>query len=68
MQGSNVKNRYIGSDFSDFLKEEGIYEEVTEAAIKRTMAFQLKRKIKALSKRSNNRSKKKESIPRLLAL
>jgi len=32
---------HIGSDFDDFLKEEGIQEEVTAAAIKRVIAWQL---------------------------
>ena len=31
----------IGSSFDDFLKEEGIYEEVTASAIKRVIARQL---------------------------
>jgi antitoxin HicB len=31
----------IGSSFDDFLKEEGIYEEVTARAIKRVLARQL---------------------------
>jgi len=31
----------IGSSFDDFLKEEGIYEEVTARAIKRVIARQL---------------------------
>ncbi len=31
----------IGSSFDDFLKEEGIYEDVTARAIKRAIAFQL---------------------------
>ena len=31
----------IGSSFDDFLKEQGIYEEVTENSIKRVLAFQL---------------------------
>ena len=31
----------IGSSFDDFLREQGIYEEVTENAIKRVLAFQL---------------------------
>jgi antitoxin HicB len=34
------KNR-IGSSFDDFLKEEGIYDEVTARAIKRVIARQL---------------------------
>src|SRR4051794_17396995 len=35
------KNPHIGSSFDDFLKQEGIYEEVTVAAIKRVIARQL---------------------------
>lgn len=31
----------IGSSFEDFLKEQGIYEEVTENAMKRVLAFRL---------------------------
>jgi antitoxin HicB len=34
-------NRYSGSDFDDFLKEEGILEEVTARAHKRLLALQL---------------------------
>jgi DNA-binding Xre family transcriptional regulator len=36
----NKKGR-IGSSFDDYLKEEGIYEEVTARAIKRVIARQL---------------------------
>ena len=35
------KKSHIGSSFDDFLKEEGIYEEVTARAIKRVIARQL---------------------------
>ena len=35
------KKPHIGSSFSDFLKEEGIYEEVTTHAIKRVLAWQI---------------------------
>lgn len=35
------KKGRVGSSFNDFLKEEGIYEEVTAAAIKRVIARQL---------------------------
>ena len=34
-------NRYTGSDFDEFLKEEGILEEVTARAHKRLLALQL---------------------------
>ena len=36
-----MENKHVGSDFDDFLKEEGIQEEVTAAAIKRVIAWQL---------------------------
>jgi antitoxin HicB len=35
------KKGRVGSSFDDFLKEEGIYEEVTARAIKRVIARQL---------------------------
>ena len=38
---ASVKNARIGSKFSDFLAEYGIEEEVTAAAIKQVIAFQL---------------------------
>jgi antitoxin HicB len=34
-------NRYSGSDFDDFLAEEGILEEVTSRAQKRLLAYQV---------------------------
>ena len=33
-----MSNPHIGSDFDDFLKEEGIFEEVEAAAIKKVVA------------------------------
>ena len=36
-----MKKQNIGSSFDDWLKEEGIYEEVTAAAIKRVLARQI---------------------------
>jgi antitoxin HicB len=35
------KKGRIGSSFDDFLREEGMYEEVTARAIKRVITFQL---------------------------
>ena len=35
------KNNPIGSSFEDFLKEDGIYEEVTQSAIKSVLARQI---------------------------
>lgn len=36
-----MKNKHIGSDFDDFLREEDILEEVEVAAIKRVIAYEL---------------------------
>lgn len=36
-----IRNPHIGSDFDEFLEEEGLREEVTAAAIKRVIAWQL---------------------------
>ena len=39
--GVKYMNQYTGSDFDDFLAEEGILEEVTARAHKRLLALQL---------------------------
>lgn len=36
-----MNNQHIGSDFDDFLAEEGLLAEVEATAIKRVIAFQL---------------------------
>lgn len=36
-----MTNPHLGSSFDDFLKEEGIYEEVTANVVKQTLAWQL---------------------------
>jgi hypothetical protein len=41
------KNPHIGSSLDDLLKEEGIYEDVQTTAIKRVLASQLERAMKA---------------------
>lgn len=40
------KNPHIGSSFDSFLKEEGIYKEVKDAAIKQVIEFELEDKMK----------------------
>ncbi len=42
-----MENPHIGSDFDEFLKEEGIREEATAAAIKRVIAWQLEKLMKS---------------------
>lgn len=44
-----MKEANIGSSFDDFLREEGIYEEVTAAAIKRVLARQIAEQMKQQS-------------------
>ena len=41
------RNPHIGSDFDDFLKEEGIFDEAQAVAVKRVVAYQLERGMKA---------------------
>jgi len=41
-----MSNKHIGSDFDDFLKEDEIYEETNDIAIKRVVAYQLEREMK----------------------
>lgn len=42
-----MNRKYIGSDFDEFLQEEGVHEEVTAAALKRVIAWQLDRAMKS---------------------
>lgn len=40
-----MNKRHVGSDFDDFLMEEGLLEEVTAVAVKRYIAYQLAEKM-----------------------
>ena len=46
---TKTKNPHLGSMLDDFLREEGIYQEVTTAAIKRVIAWQLTEEMKKKS-------------------
>ena len=65
-----MKDKNIGSNFDDFLKEEGILEEVQETAIKRVLAHQIQQamKEKNLSKAAMARKMKtsRSALDRLL--
>ena len=37
------QNRHLGADFDDFLREEGLLADVEAVAIKRVIAFQIRR-------------------------
>ena len=38
-----ANNPHVGSDFDDFLREEGLYDETQAVAVKRVLAYQLER-------------------------
>jgi antitoxin HicB len=40
------KNKHIGSNFDDFLEEEGILEEIEEVVAKRIFVFQMEKEMK----------------------
>ncbi|MNZ10233.1 hypothetical protein D3C78_270720 [compost metagenome] len=42
-------NKHIGSDFDDFLAEQGLREEVSAAALKRVITWQIREAMKAQS-------------------
>lgn len=48
MQNYEVQrmNNHIGSDFDDFLSEQGLAEEVSAAALKRVIAWQITQAMK----------------------
>ena len=46
-------NKYSGGNFDDFLKEEGIFEEVVECTRKRLLAAQIEDRINAVNLKEN---------------
>lgn len=40
------KNKYIGSNFDDFLRDEGLLEEIEEVVAKRIFVFQMEKEMK----------------------
>ena len=65
-----LNEKHIGSSFDDFLKEEGIYDEVVVAATKKALAFKIKQLMRemhiskaALAKQMNT---SRSSLDRLL--
>ena len=42
-----MKNKNIGTDFDDFLMDEGMLEEVTAVAVKRVIAWQIEQEMLA---------------------
>ena len=54
-------NKYEGDSFDDFLKEEGIFEEVTERALKRLLIWRLGDIVKVLIQRETTFTEKVKS-------
>jgi antitoxin HicB len=67
---NELKEKNMGSSFDDFLKDEGIYEEVELAATKKAIAFKLQQlmKEKHISKMAlaNKMRTSRSSLDRLL--
>lgn len=42
-----MTNKHIGSDFDDFLRDEGILEDAEAVAVKRAIAFQIAREMES---------------------
>ena len=65
-----MKEQNIGSDFDDFLAEEGMLEEVTAVAVKRVIAWQIEREMTAQNLTKTAMAKKmrtsRASLNRLL--
>ena len=40
-----ASNPHLGSDFDDFLREEGLYDEAQAIAVKRLLAYELERRM-----------------------
>ncbi len=66
----SAKKGRIGSDFDDFLKEEGLYEEVTAGAVKRVLTQQITEAMKAAdiskSERARRMRTSRSQLDRLL--
>ena len=58
---SRKKNPQVGPLFEDWLKEEGIHEEVTTASIKRVLAWQLAEEMKAQNLSRSQMAKRMET-------
>ena len=51
VEKTQMKKRNIGSDFDDFLSEQGMLEEATALAVKRVIAWQIEQEMTAQKSR-----------------
>jgi antitoxin HicB len=49
-----MTNKHIGTDFDDFLREEGILDDAEAVAIKHVIAFQIAREMERAESPSRN--------------
>ena len=61
--GRKYMNKYSGENFEDFLKEEGIFEEITDGVRKRLLILQLGDIVRVLIRRKTTFDKKVNSEP-----
>ena len=65
-----MKHKNIGGSFDDFLKDEGILEEVEDVAIKRVVALQIREEMKkkniSKTKLANQMKTSRSALNRLL--
>jgi antitoxin HicB len=65
-----MKHKYIGSNFDDFLQEEGTLAETESVAVKRVVAFQIQQLMAEKNMSKTNMAKKmgtsRSSLSRLL--
>ncbi len=65
-----VVNKHIGSDFEDFLAEEGMLDDATAVAIKRIIAWQIQNEMKTQHMTKTSMAKRmqtsRSSLDRLL--
>jgi len=70
IEEAKMKKQNIGSDFDDFLAEEGMLEEVTAVAVKRVIAWQIEQEMAAQNMTKTAMAKKmrtsRASLNRLL--
>lgn len=62
-----MTNPHIGSDFEDFLRDEGILESVTTTAVKRTIALQFEQEMRRQRIRKSEMARRLETSPSQLS-
>lgn len=60
-------NPHVGSNFEDFLREEGILDDVTTIAVKRTLALQLEAEMKRQRLSKSELARRLETSPTQIA-